>query len=179
MSRNDQVSRQWYLLQRLESRKGATIQELAAALPEHFACHPRTIRRDLEALESRFPLVTETSGGITRWRLMDGFQQLLPLSFSTTELMALIFSRDLLKPLDGTEFKTSLDSAINYPAASGQGIRRAPTGVLHAAFDMPSLDSSHSCHSYLHSHAFLPCSQNTRPSKTLLPIADASPADTV
>lgn len=31
--------------------------------------------------------------------------------------MALVFSRDLLKPLDGTEIKASLDSALNKAAA--------------------------------------------------------------
>jgi predicted DNA-binding transcriptional regulator YafY len=118
MSRNDQVTRQWFLLQSLESPKGATLQELAAALPEDLTCHPRTIRRDLEALELRFPLITEQVNGRTRWRLMDGYRQTLPLSFSATELMALIYSRDLLKPLDGTQFRTSLDSAFNKAAAA-------------------------------------------------------------
>ena len=99
MSRNDQVTRQWLLLQKLESAQGATLQELAASLPEDFSRHPRTIRRDLEALEVRFPLFTERVAGQTRWRLMDGYRHIPPLAFSSTELMALVFSRDLLKPL--------------------------------------------------------------------------------
>ena len=49
---------------------------------------------------------------------MDGYRQVLPLSLSPTELMALVFSRDLLKPLDGTELKASLDSALNKAAAT-------------------------------------------------------------
>ena len=117
MSRNDQVTRQWLLLQRLESAQGATLQELAASLPEDFSRHPRTIRRDLEALEVRFPLLTERVAGQTRWRLMDGYRHIPPLAFSSTELMALVFSRDLLKPLDGTQIKASLDSALNKAAA--------------------------------------------------------------
>ena len=52
MPRNDQVTRQWLLMQKLEQSHGATLQELAASLPEDFSCHPRTIRRDLEALEA-------------------------------------------------------------------------------------------------------------------------------
>ena len=52
MPRNDQVTRQWFLMQKLEQSHGATLQELAASLPEDFSCHPRTIRRDLEALEA-------------------------------------------------------------------------------------------------------------------------------
>ena len=52
MPRNDQVTRQWFLMQQLEQAHGATLQELATSLPEGFSCHPRTIRRDLEALEA-------------------------------------------------------------------------------------------------------------------------------
>ena len=45
--------------------------------------HPRTIRRDLEALEAaHIPLITERSNGRTRWRLMDGYRQVLPLTLS-------------------------------------------------------------------------------------------------
>ncbi|NOT56089.1 MAG: WYL domain-containing protein [Deltaproteobacteria bacterium] len=113
MPRNDQVSRQWILLKKLESPRGATLQELADAISEDYVRHPRTIRRDLEALEARFPLVTERVNGHTRWRLMDGYRNVPPLALSSTELMALVFSRDLLKPLEGTEIKTSLDSALS------------------------------------------------------------------
>jgi len=114
MSRNDQVIRQWFLLQKLGSERGTTLQELAAALPEDCFRHPRTIRRDLEALDAaHFPLLTERIGGQTRWRLMDGSRRVPALTFSPTELMALVFSRDLLKPLDGTYLKASLDSAFN------------------------------------------------------------------
>jgi len=117
MPRNDQVARQWLLLEKLESPRGATLRELAAALSEDYVRHPRTIRRDLEALEVRFPLMTERVNGQTRWRLMDGYRNVPPLALSSTELMALVFSRDLLKPLDGTEIKASLDSALNKAAA--------------------------------------------------------------
>jgi predicted DNA-binding transcriptional regulator YafY len=113
MPRNDQVTRQWLLLQKLESTRGATLEELVGSLPEELACHARTLRRDLEVLETRFPLVVERIQGQTRWRLMDGYRHLPPLAFSGTELMALVFSRDLLKPLEGTEIKSSLDSALN------------------------------------------------------------------
>jgi predicted DNA-binding transcriptional regulator YafY len=118
MARNDQVTRQWLLLKKLESGRGATLQELAAALPDDASRHPRTIRRDLEALETRFPLVTERVDGHTRWRLMDGHHRIPPVTFSPTELMALVFSRGLLQPLDGTEIKASLDSALTKAAAA-------------------------------------------------------------
>ncbi|NWG12794.1 MAG: WYL domain-containing protein [Acidobacteria bacterium] len=112
MSRNDQVTRQWFLLQALEKPGGATLPELAAALPEDYACHPRTIRRDLQALEVRFPIYTERVDGQVRWKLVEGFSRVPAVQFSPTELMALIYSRDLMKPLEGTAIKESLDSAL-------------------------------------------------------------------
>lgn len=119
MPRNDQVTRQWHLLRRLESPRGVTLQELVNSTPPDFPKNPRTIRRDLEALESAgFPLVTEQSNGQTRWKLMEGFRDIPALGFSATELMALIFSRDLLKPLEGTEIQSSLNSALNKAAAA-------------------------------------------------------------
>ena len=95
MSRSDQVTRHWLLLQRLEGPRGATLQELAECLPQDMTRHPRTVRRDLEALEAHFPLIVERSGSATRWRLMDGYRHVPKLAFSATELMALVFSRDL------------------------------------------------------------------------------------
>ena len=113
MPRNAQVVRQWLLLERLERSKGATLDELVDSLPSDHPCHARTVRRDLGALEARFPLITERRRGKTIWRLMDGFDRTIRLAFSQTELMALVFSKDLLRPLDGTELKSSLDSAFN------------------------------------------------------------------
>jgi predicted DNA-binding transcriptional regulator YafY len=119
MARNDQVTRQWHLLRRLESSRGATLQELVNSLPGDYPKNPRTIRRDLEALGgSGFPLVTEQSNGQTRWKLMEGFRDIPALGFSATELMALLFSRNLLKPLEGTEIQASLNSALNKAAAA-------------------------------------------------------------
>ncbi|MBI2174668.1 MAG: WYL domain-containing protein [Candidatus Omnitrophica bacterium] len=119
MPRNDQVTRQWHLLRLLESSKGATLQELVDSTPADFPKNPRTIRRDLEALEGAgFPLVTEQSNGQTRWKLMEGFRDIPALGFSATELMALLFSRNLLRPLEGTEIQSSLNSALNKAAAA-------------------------------------------------------------
>ena len=55
MCRNDQVIRQWFLLQALEKPGGATIDKLAKFLSEDYACHPGTIRRGLEVHERRSP----------------------------------------------------------------------------------------------------------------------------
>ncbi|HSL05093.1 MAG TPA: hypothetical protein VK901_16310 [Nitrospiraceae bacterium] len=101
MPRNDQVTRQWHVLQRLEaSKRGLTLDELLAGLPSDLARHPRTIRRDLEALEAaHFPLLSERVDGCVRWRLLDGFRNVPALGLSPTELMALAFSRRLCSSL--------------------------------------------------------------------------------
>jgi predicted DNA-binding transcriptional regulator YafY len=112
MPRNDQVTRQWLLLKKLEKPGGATIEELAGSLPEDYACHLRTIRRDLEALQVCFPLYTDRVDGEVRWKLVEGFSRVPAVQFSATELMALVFTRDLARPLDGTPIKDSLDSAL-------------------------------------------------------------------
>ena len=113
MPRNDQLIRQWTLLQLLESSRGFTLDEIVERLPSDYPKHGRTVRRDLEALEAAgFPLINERIEGRVRWRLMDGFRQIPAMSFSPTELMALVISRSLLRPLAGTEIQTALDSAM-------------------------------------------------------------------
>ncbi|MBJ6915532.1 hypothetical protein JG636_19120, partial [Vibrio cholerae] len=74
--------------------------------------------RDLDALEAAgFPLISERIDGSVRWRLMDGFRHVPALSLSPTELMALVMSRAFLKPLEGTQIQTALDSALKKAAA--------------------------------------------------------------
>jgi predicted DNA-binding transcriptional regulator YafY len=117
--RNDQITRQWHLLRRLEGSSGKTLQEIVENVPDDFPKNARTVRRDLEALEAvGFPLVTERRNGQTRWRLMEGFRDIPALGFSATELMALLLSRNLLKPLDGTEIAESLKSALSKASAA-------------------------------------------------------------
>ena len=121
MPRNDQVIRQWHLIHHLEAAsQGATLQELVDGVPADYRKHPRTIRRDLEALEaSGFPLLTEkVDGRGVVWKLMEGFRKIPALAFSPTELMALTFSRGLLRPLEGTQLQTALDSALAKAAAA-------------------------------------------------------------
>ena len=118
MSRNDQVTRQWILLQSLEKPGGATIDDLLRSLPEDYACHARTIRRDLDALQVRFPIYPDRVGGQVRWKLVEGFSRVPAVQFSATELMALVFSRELMKPLEGTAIKESFDSALAKASAA-------------------------------------------------------------
>ena len=120
MPRNDQVTRQWHLIRHLEAAtRGGTLPELAAALPPEFACHHRTIRRDLEALESAgFPLLIDRVDGRVVWKLIEGFRRVPALTFSPTELMALTFSRGLLRPLEGTQLHAALESALSKASAA-------------------------------------------------------------
>lgn len=119
MPRNNQVTRQWLLLRRLEGSRGATLQDLVGSLPDDYPKNPRTIRRDLEALEATgFPLTVERVDGQTRWRFAEGFRNIPALGFSPTELMSLVFSRSLLKPLEGTEIQASLSSAMSKAASA-------------------------------------------------------------
>lgn len=119
MPRNDQVTRQWHILRQLEaSRSGLTLDQLLKSLPPEYPKHPRTLRRDLYALEAAgFPLLNERVDGRVRWRLMDGFRNIPALGLSPTEVMALAFSRHLLTPLQGTEIQSSLDSAFRKATA--------------------------------------------------------------
>jgi predicted DNA-binding transcriptional regulator YafY len=117
--RNDQITRQWHLLRRLEGSIGLTLPQLVESLPEDFPKNSRTVRRDLEALQSvGFPVITERHHGQTRWRLIEGFRDIPALGFSATELMALTFSRKLLRPLEGTEVQSALNSALNKVASA-------------------------------------------------------------
>ena len=119
MPRNDQITRQWHLLRRLENTRGLTLPELVEAVPDDYPKNARTVRRDLEALEAvGFPLVTDRHNGQTRWRLIEGFRNIPALGFSATELMALTFSRKLLQPLEGTEIQAALNSALNKVASA-------------------------------------------------------------
>lgn len=108
MARGDQLSRQWKIIQALTAaRSGKSATELAHTLD----CHSRTIYRDLEALQQAgFPLYTEKHAGRTRWSMLDDGKHQMPIPLNLTELMALYFSRNMLKVLEGTAIHDSLDS---------------------------------------------------------------------
>jgi predicted DNA-binding transcriptional regulator YafY len=119
MPRNDQITRQWHLLRRLEGSTGLTLRGLVESVPEDYPKNTCTVWRDLEALEAvGFPIVTDRHNGQTRWRLIEGFRNIPALGFSATELMALTFSGKLLQPLEGTEIQSALNSALNKVASA-------------------------------------------------------------
>jgi predicted DNA-binding transcriptional regulator YafY len=108
LMRGDQLGRQWRIIQTLlTSRYGKSAADLARELD----CHPRTIYRDLEALQvAGFPMYTERVDGKNLWSLLDTVKHHLPIPFSLTELMALYFSRDMLKVFKYTAFYDSLET---------------------------------------------------------------------
>ncbi|WHZ25399.1 MAG: Transcriptional regulator, YafY family [Nitrospira sp.] len=120
MPRNDQAVRQLIVLKKLElSRHGLTLEQLAESIDPSAARHSRTLRRDLDAIESAgWPLQTERIDGRTRWKLLEGARQAPALRLSTTEVMALTLSRKLIAPLEGTVVHASLQSALNKASAT-------------------------------------------------------------
>ncbi len=106
--RGEQLARQWRILRTIESRNhGATVAELA----EQEGCHPRTMWRDLSAIqEAGFPLYSEKAEGQkSRFSFVEGYKFHLPVPFTVTELMSLYFYRDILGVFKDTVFYESLD----------------------------------------------------------------------
>jgi len=108
MARGDQLARQWIIFQQLMASKyGKTVNDLAADLD----CHPRTVYRDLDALQvGGFPIYNERVNGTNFWALMESARKPVPIPFSLPELVALYFGRDVLKILKNTVFYDSLES---------------------------------------------------------------------
>ena len=108
MARGDQLGRQWKIIRTLiASKQGKSVQDLAFEL----GCHARTVYRDLEALQlAGFPVYTERKHNKSYWSLLESAKQHIPIPFSIMELMALYFSRDMLKILKDTHFYDSLES---------------------------------------------------------------------
>ncbi len=107
--RGDQLARQWQLIQRLaKSRYGAHLDDLA----DDLGCVRRTVYRDLDALMlAGFPVVSEKRGGRVYYRFLDTFK-LGDIPFTADEILALVFSEDLLRALEGTVFHDSIQSAL-------------------------------------------------------------------
>lgn len=107
--RGDQLARQWLLIQRLaRSRAGAGLDELA----EELGCVRRTVYRDLDALMyAGFPVTSEKREGKVFYRFLETFE-MGQVPFTPDELLALAFSEDLLKTLEGTVFHDSIQAAL-------------------------------------------------------------------
>jgi predicted DNA-binding transcriptional regulator YafY len=116
MPRNAEVIRQWTILRELEASRRLTIDEMAART----GVTTRTIRRDLEALQSAgFPLYDETHDGRKYWLLeQKAFKRLDATGFTFAELSALYFSRTLVECLAATPFRRDVTSAFERLAAA-------------------------------------------------------------
>lgn len=111
MARGDSLLRQWQLLNFLQkSRRGMSLRDLSALA----GYSERTIQRDLKLLaDAGFPVTHETNDyGKRFWRLPADFLHREGLVLSVTEAVGLYFARQLLSPLQGTEFAEGLDSII-------------------------------------------------------------------
>lgn len=108
MARGDQLARQWKIIQALSaSRQGRTALQLA----DEMECHKRTVYRDLEALQlAGFPIFNERHDGKTLWQLLDTMKETMPLPLNLTELMALYFSRGMMKSVEHTFFWEAWES---------------------------------------------------------------------
>lgn len=116
MPRNAEVIRQWSILRDLEASRRLTIDDLA----ERTRVTTRTIRRDLEALQtSGFPLFDELIDGKRYWTLeAKAFKRLDDTGFTLAELSALYFSRTLVECLAATPFQQDVASAFDKLAAA-------------------------------------------------------------
>ena len=109
MPRGDQLTRQWKLVRLLSGKLGRSLAQLRAEL----GVTKRTVQRDIEGLErAGFPIVSEARDGTIFWHFIEGFTAESPVSLTLTELMALYYSRGLLRPLQGTEIDDSIESAM-------------------------------------------------------------------
>ena len=110
MPRGDQLARQWKILQYLSiSRYGKSVKDLA----DHLDCHTRTIYRDLDALyDAGFPIYSDKIDGKSLWMADDTSKQ-PQIPFTLQELMALHFSRGMLKIFKDTIFYDSLETLFS------------------------------------------------------------------
>lgn len=114
--RNAEVIRQWAILRDLEASRRLTIDDLASRT----GVSTRTIRRDLEALQSAgFPLFDEVHDGRKYWTLEQrAFRRLDDTGFTLAEMTALYFSRSLVECLAATPFQRDVRSAFDKLAAA-------------------------------------------------------------
>jgi predicted DNA-binding transcriptional regulator YafY len=106
-----QAARLHNVIRLLESRYGATVDELA----EECAVTRRTVYRDLQEIAAAgFPLVKEDApeGGAI-YRFLTGFRKIPPITFSLQELLTLYLCRGQLGFLRGTPFEDDLQAVFD------------------------------------------------------------------
>lgn len=110
MARGDNLFRQWELLKVLQNNRfGQTVDDLASRLE----CSRRTVQRDIEVLQDLFPISHETRDHGTKfWEMATATIQSEKLELTTTEMLSLFLSQQLLLPLAGTQFGDGLQTAL-------------------------------------------------------------------
>jgi len=84
------------------------------------------------------------------------------------------------EPIEDLEIRFICRSGeINYPAASGRGIRTTTIADVYIVSGTPRPDFLHSCRLCPHSHVFQPCFRNSHPSRIRLPTVPFSLGDNV
>lgn len=78
------------------------------ALARRRGWRPRTVYRDLHALEEAGFPVTRADGA--RWKLIDGWNERIPFPLPVGQLLALHVARDLMAPLRATPLARELDA---------------------------------------------------------------------
>ncbi len=115
MARGDQLTRQWKLVRLLSGKLGRSLAQLRSEL----GVNKRTVQRDIAGLErAGFPIVSEAREGTIFWHFIEGFSAESPVSLTLTELMALYYSRGLLRPLQGSIIYDSIESAMQKVGAT-------------------------------------------------------------
>ena len=115
MARNEQLIRQHKILQILERvRYGKSLTEIRDCLVEELglgSLHPRSVRRDLEALQAAgLDVDVHDSPQGRVWKLGPRARGSYNITASATELIALSVGRDLMLPLAGTPFWTGIET---------------------------------------------------------------------
>jgi predicted DNA-binding transcriptional regulator YafY len=118
MARNEQLIRQFKILQILERRRfGATLDDIRDSVVEELgltSLHERSIRRDLEALQAAgLDIGTEETQSGKVWKLRRVDRGLHKITISASELISLSMGRELMLPLLGTTFWQGIEAFWN------------------------------------------------------------------
>jgi predicted DNA-binding transcriptional regulator YafY len=111
MARNNELVRQWEILRAIDgARNGIAIAKLASER----RVHPRTVRRDLDALQrAGFPLYDDKVNGTSMWKLRcHPFTRLEETGLGLMELCALYFSRAMMDRLAGAALQDDANRAF-------------------------------------------------------------------
>ena len=102
MARGDQLGRQWKIIQTLITlKKGRSAAELATDLD----IHPRTVYRDLVALQvAGFPIYTEREDGKNLWSLLDTVKHHIPSPLQPHRTHGALFQHRHAQSLQGHSF---------------------------------------------------------------------------